>query len=910
MRPQHSSRSVRTLVLVAMVTGAGAAQAEEDFPVFESGHVRPLALSPSKNYLYAVNTPDNRLEVFRVVPNGLVAVGSVQVGLEPVAVAARNADQVWVVNHLSDSVSIVDVRDPARPVVSRTLSVADEPRDVVFAGPDKRRAFITTAHRGQNAPYDPQVTTPGIGRADVWVYDADHVGQGLGGQPLTIINLFTDTPRALAVSPNGRTVYAAGFHTGNQTSVATEFLSRFFGDLPLPPPLENAFGSAQPATGLIIKWNGAHWVDPAGRIRDNAAPFTLPDRDVFVIDAMANPPRMAPGPSNVYSGVGTILFNMAVNPVNGKVYVSNTEALNHVRFEGPGVHGGSTVRGHHNESRISVLGGGHVQPRHLNKHNDYSTCCAELPNTENALAMALPLQMEVTANGATLYLAAMGSSKIGVYSTAQLEQDTFYPNTLDQIPVSGGGPTGLALDEGRNQLYVLTRFDNAISVVRTDIRMQVAHVAMHNPEPAKVVTGRRFLYDATLSSKGDSFCGSCHVFGDLDNLGWDLGNPDDEDLPDLNPLRADVSAGPVPRRFASMKGPMTTQSLRGLDNHGPQHWRGDRTGSYTEPNVQPDSGAFNEREAFRQFQVAFPGLVGMPAQLPEADMEAFIDFAMALMYPPNPLRNLDNSLTPQQAQGRDIFFNRVTTAGALPCQSCHQLDPTGNAEFGVKRPGFFGTDGSQALEIFEQTFKIPHFRNLYTKVGKFGSPDLDPFFLAFEPAEPSNMGEQIRGFGFSRAGDVDTLFRFMHAFVFTTAFPGNTDGIEVGAAGDPDRRAAESFLLAFDSNLKPVVGQQVTLWKNGGSTASARADLLVARAAAGDCDLVAKGSLGGRERGYLYSGGAFLTDESASPPVSDGALRAQFLAGNASLTYTCTPPGSGRRIGIDRDGDGLLDGDE
>jgi hypothetical protein len=28
------------------------------------------------------------------------------------------------------------------------------------------------------------------------------------------------------------------------------------------------------------------------------------------------------------------------------------------------------------------------------------------------------------------------------------------------------------------------------------------------------------------------------------------------------------------------------------------------------------------------------------------------------------------------------------------------------------------------------------------------------------------------------------------------------------------------------------------------------------------------------------------------------------------VTYTCTPIGSGRRVGIDADGDGYLDGDE
>ena len=28
------------------------------------------------------------------------------------------------------------------------------------------------------------------------------------------------------------------------------------------------------------------------------------------------------------------------------------------------------------------------------------------------------------------------------------------------------------------------------------------------------------------------------------------------------------------------------------------------------------------------------------------------------------------------------------------------------------------------------------------------------------------------------------------------------------------------------------------------------------------------------------------------------------------MTYTCTPPGSGERLGVDRDGDGAWDGDE
>src|SRR5262249_54978468 len=158
--------------------------------------------------------------------------------------------------------------------------------------------------------------------------------------------------------------------------------------------------------------------------------FSLPDKDVFAIDAVASPPQQVAGDSGFFAHVGTILFNMAVNPVSGKVYVSNLEALNDVRFEGPGTFTGHPgVRGHNMENRITVLdpGAGAVTPRHLNKHIDFSTCCAPLPNDENAKSLAFPTGMAVSSDGATLYVAALGSSKVGVYSTAQLETGTFTP---------------------------------------------------------------------------------------------------------------------------------------------------------------------------------------------------------------------------------------------------------------------------------------------------------------------------------------------------------------------------------------------------------------------------------------------------------------------------------------------------
>ena len=882
------------------------------FTLFESGQVRPLAISPNGLRLFAVNTPDNRVEIFDIGQEGLMHRASVPVGLEPVAVAARSNNEIWVVNHLSDSVSVVDVGLPEMSRVVRTLLVGDEPRDIVFGGPGRGRAFITTAHRGQNNPNDPQVTTPGVGRADVWVFDSQALGSSLGGTPLSIVTLFSDTPRALAVTPDGTRVYAAAFHSGNRTTTlhTDQIPDGGQAEGGLPAPNTNFQGIPQPEVGLIVKYDGTHWVDELGRWWDDKVKFSLPDKDVFVIDAMANPPAQLDGPSGFFQGVGTILFNMAVNPVNGKVYVANTDALNEKRFEGPGIFAGHSVRGHLHESRITVLSSGGVAPRHLNKHINYNSCCAPIPNVENAKSLATPLGMAVSGNGTTLYVAAFGSSKIGVFDTAQIENDTFVPNTANHIPVSGGGPTGMVLDEARGRLYVMTRFDNAISIINTATKTETAHIAMFNPEPGSIVQGRRFLYDASFgSSHGDSSCASCHVFGDFDSLAWDLGNPDntvqiDEGLFVIRPSDFGLSDD-----FNPLKGPMTTQSLRGLANHGAMHWRGDRTGGDDSASVQPDGGIFDEVTAFKEFNLAFEELLGRDQGIPEVDMQAFTEFALQITYPPNPLRALDNSLTPTQDIGRDFFFNSPSEPGEFPCTRCHIIDPDANAEFGVAIPGLFGTNTLRNFEGFPEPFKIAHMRNLYQKVGMFGFAAT----LNYNANDHEHQGDQVRGFGFTHDGSNDTLFRFHTSLGFSQASPfGFASGAFLdGPPGNPMRRAVEAYLLVFDSNMAPIVGQQVTLGSNNVAVAGPRINLLIARANVGECDLVAKTRVGPFELGFLYLGnGTFSSNRAATPPIHDAVLRQLIISAQLRLTYTCTPPGSGERIALDRDEDGFRDGDE
>jgi YVTN family beta-propeller protein len=854
-------RLARTVLLLAsfiLALGGVRAARADSFVNFESGHVRPLALSFDGSHLFAVNTPDNRLEVFAVGAGTLTRVGEVQVGLEPVAVAARTATEVWVVNHLSDSVSVVDVSNPAQPRVKATLLVGDEPRDIVFGRADRSRSFITCAHRGQNRPGNPQLTTPGVGRADVWVHDATTLGF------VTIVTLFGDTPRALAVDPSGSPVYAAVFHSGNQTTTINQRTVTAAGGVP-PFPVGSTPGA--PDTGLIVKFDPAtnRWEDERGAAGPDwsaSVPFSLPDEDVFVIDANAATPALA-APPNAVTGVGTVLFSMAVRPDNGKLYVANTDARNNVRFED--IIG---VTGHIAESRLTVVSGTTPNPIHLNPHIDYSVSTGPAAEVEQSLAF--PVSVAFSADGHTVFVAALGSGKVGRFDSDGLEAGTVIGNEI-QIPV-GGGPSGLALDEANHQLFVMNRFDETISIVDTDTNTQQSAVPLrYDPEPPAVKNGRHFLYDAkNTSGHGDSACASCHIFGDFDSLAWDLGSPFGAIVPNPNPFVANGPGNP----FHPLKGPMTTQSLRGMANAGPMHWRGDRTGGTT------GGDPLDETLAFKAFNPAFQSLLGHATQLSDADMQAFTDFVLTIAYPPNPNRSLDGVLTTQEANGQSFFLNTVTDGRV--CNGCHTLP--------------LGTAGLSSFEGETQEFKVPHLRNLYQKVGMFGVPSGIPGIPA-----TGNLGPQVRGFGMLHDGSIATVFNFLQSNVFNNF----TNAL---------RRAVEAFLLGLDTGLRPVVGQQTTLTpSNQGDTAvTGRIDFLVVRAGLGDCDLVVKGRIGGFERGWLYDGAidAFHSDRAAEPPLALATLEQLATTATQELTFTCVPPGSGTRIAIDRDEDGALDQDE
>jgi len=784
------------------------------FKSFESPQVHPLVLTPDGTKLLAVNTPDHRLSVFQLTGEGSALVAEIPVGLEPVSVAARNDREAWVTNWLSDSVSVVDLTTGN---VVRTIDVGDEPTDVVFAGGEHEMAFVCVS-----------------GLSHVKVYNPD-----LPAESPQVISIRGKQPRALVCDSSGARVFVSVFESGNQTTVVSANQVKDAGGPPKASPKMKKLPPA-PAVGLIVKWDGSKWSDERGNTKWNAVvPYTLADVDLVVIDATQSTPRI----QNEVRGVGTHIGNAAFDPSSNRLCVITFEAHNEVRFE-------QNLSGRFTTTRVSFVNFGPVgapAPNtaavNLNSHIDLDA--PEGSDVERALSLALPADLARGADG-TLYVAATGSAKVGVLD----------PDGAVQARINvGQGPTGLTLDEARQRMYVLNRFDETLSIVDLKGRSEVARIPVgFNPEPQTVRQGRRFLYDASLSAHGDLACASCHFNGHRDGLAWDLGNP-------RGKLQTVNGNGILPSVFHPMKGPMTTQSLRGIIGNEPLHWRGDRS-------------------SLSDFNPAFVSLLGGPRELTTDEMAAFTAFTQTLTYPPNPLQNLDRTFPnpptgPSAERGRQLFNTSRLDGGLLSCNACHSAFP------GIRS----GTNNLiiPGLLLGEsQDFKVPQLRGMYQKLGLQNS-----------------AGEQLSGFGFIHDGTIDTLLNFLRLPVFTFR-------------SDDDRRDVEAFVLAFDSGLAPAVGLQVTI--NGDNKLSRavaeRIGLLMAQANTGNCDLVVKGIYGGAHRGFVYVGnGMFQPDRQSEAPLSFQAL-VQAADAGSELTFTGTPVGYGRRLGIDRNGDGKLDGDE
>jgi YVTN family beta-propeller protein len=920
-------KSLGTCLAAAAMTSAALATGTNNFTNFETPHVSPLAMTPDGTRLLAVNTADGRLEVFNLVTGFPVKAGSIPVGLDPVTVRARSNSEAWVVNHISDSVSVVNLTTMAvtatlranDPVINKAL---DEPWDVVFAG-SPQKAYVTFGVSKVVAVWDPANLTTAP----------------------TLIPITGEQPKAMAVSPDGGTIYVAIFESGNNTTVlgggamgtnigfpplAVSNATSPYGGVNPPPNSGTLFFppvavAGPPPVALIVRKNAAgQWMDDnnhnwtsfvngpnAPTLSGRRIGWDLWDNDVAMINTSNNSVSYVNGLMNLCMGI-------AVNPASGGIAVIGTDATNEVRFE-PNLTGKFV--------RVKMATVNPATPTtptivDLNTHlGNYAV--SNISQAERNKSIGDPRGVVFTASGATAYVSGMGSNNVIVVDAAGAR------TPADNVINVGQGPTGLTLDESRSHLYVMNKFDGSISTIDTTTRAVVKTTPFFDPTPTPIKVGRKHLYDTHKNSGlGQIACGSCHIDGKMDRLSWDLGNPAGtsvavstssrnlgQGLFGLEPSTTATAFQP----YHPMKGPMTTQTLQDIIGHEPHHWRGDKLG-------------------LEEFNGAFLTLQGDDVNLTPTEMQEFEDFLSSIAFPPNPYRNFDNTLPTSLPLPGHYTIGRFAAAGAaLPvgnavnglaayrsqttrldgngfsCVTCHTL-PTGEGtDFKLPAPTTFNyqaiaadpVTGARHLQLVSVdglsnvTMKTPQLRNEYKKVG-------------FNATQTRNTA----GFGVLHDGSVDSIERFVGEPVFVVT---------------SDQMIADltAFIMSFSGSDLPQGSTNSALEPPGPASKDAPASLGVQTTAAATVDttlinnmvtlanatnarvsVIAKGLVGGVQRGYKYNGsGNWKSDRAAEALLPTASLLA-LASPSSPITFTVVPAGQQTRLGIDRDEDGWLDRDE
>ena len=885
------------------------------FSSFESAHVHPLDITPDGTKLLAVNTPNNDVEVFSISGNSLTLASVIKVGLEPVTVRAFSNTQAWVVNKISNTISVVDIKNNA---LIATLQTGSEPADVVFTGTagsttSPARAYVSAAQAKELEVFDPLL---------------------LNGVTLQRIPILGQQPRALAVGPNGSggsNVYVGIFESGNGTTTMTggkydapyevdlarspsgpyggitpfpdavnaqvnKYVSLYpqvttvtptntaLGFTQTPPPVGAIVRRQAPASpGALPKWldeNGEDWsifingsLARQGTNADRAPGWDLIDRDIAVVNTSTNAVSYQGGPLNM-------VMALAVNPATNSVTAVGTDATNQIRYQP--MLTGTFIQVLMGNYAVGASGGSKAD---LNPHllplspitgmyqtaSIPATCAA---GTTACIANSIGDPRGIAWNPATGkgYVTGMGSNNVIVINASGGRDSVL----STPIPV-GQGPTGIVLNAvGANAssptlAYVLNRFDATISVLSlaatTPATAEVERVALsYDPTPTDVRAGRPMLYNTQLfSGLGQISCASCHVDARTDRLAWDLGDPTSP-IEVINGGGAgvtfrDQNLGGVTSQVASvqehpMKGPLLTMTLVDRMQSPFLHWRGDRANLYA-------------------FQPAFQFLQGgsQPTTAQIGSMNAFL---ATLRTPPNPFRTITNQYPTEIAVPgpRNVPYrtgNAVTGAQEFEqgCRSCHPGN-TGRGSSFINNP-LFGLN---------QLRNAPTWQNFYRRDG-----------LWFNDPTASTAG-----FGFDHDGTFDSTqnssrddatMAFMYAF--NGSFPYTPTGLN-------------ATNTAVDSHA--AVGRQVTL--SGAVTTDPMLAQLQSLADTNAIDLVASGCVSNERRGYVYVGNGQYADDRAQ--VWTLTQMKGFAASGSPITFTAVRRGTGYVLGIDQNDDGTLDG--
>ncbi|MCS5630546.1 MAG: hypothetical protein NZ744_06930, partial [Pirellulaceae bacterium] len=448
---------------------------------YMSPHASPIALS--NGLVFVVNTPDDTVDIIQTKSRKIV--GRVKVGIDPVGIAARpDGKEVWVTNHVSDSVSIIDTDPKSKAYLQVVATVQrfhptngstrfDEPVGIAFASNDK--AYVALSSENAIAVVD--VASRKVSK---------------------LLPVTAQDPRAITVQ--GDRLYVIPFESNNKSQ-----LSGGTGELDKEYETFDAWQHSITVNNVLS----------LGHVTDIIKHPEVPDRDLYVFDT--NTDELV----EVVDTLGTLLYGLTVDS-NGKVFIAQADARNDANGKsGTKKHGLKELenRAFLNQiTSVTFTDGKPEKPEFF----ELEPLPPNHPNRE--MALATPFAIQISDDDTTIVASAASSDTIFTLSAATGE-------ILGRVHV-GAVPRGIALqsdsDGQASQAWVLNAVANTVSLidVSNPAKLNVIQtIALHDPTDSEVKRGRIAFNTAAASTTGTYSCASCHPDGHTDQLLWVLNTP-------------------------------------------------------------------------------------------------------------------------------------------------------------------------------------------------------------------------------------------------------------------------------------------------------------------------------------------------------------------------------------------------
>lgn len=604
---------------------------EVGYPSFMSPHTSPIA--ESDGFVYVVNTPSDTVDVIDTESKEVV--DRIPVGIDPVSMAVRpDGKELWVSNHISDSISVIDIdsisptfrliTDTIQDIDEKTKATKfDEPVGIAFAG--NKKAYVALSSENQIAVVD--VNSRKITKK---------------------IFIPAQDPRAIVVRDDK--LYVIPFESNNKTQLSGG--NKIDGDLVTFNAWEHS-----------IRVNN---VLSIGHVVDIVKHPRVPDRDLFIFDTETDELVES------VDTLGTLLYGLTVGS-EGQVYIAQTDARNDVNGRsGSKKHSLAEMENRAFLNQITEYNP-NVKEGNQKRFLNLEPLPPNHPSTEDTYAT--PFAIQISNDDSSLFVTAAGSDKL-------FSVDAASGVVMGSVRV-GAVPRGIALvhnDAGKAiESWVFNAVENSVSLVDVSTSSQpklVVTIALEDPTHPSVKRGRIAFNTASASTTHTFSCASCHPDGHTDQLLWVLKTP--------------VVTG------GNQIMPRSTMPIRGLRNTEPYHWDGIPGDPYggnnsanihgsDDPNSSADDPTTSTRHLIDGGLASTMALVGdktindegKSGLLSAAQRDDMAKFLLSVPFPPAQRRSYTNELSDEAKRGFDLFHikgdNDPKQSNPNICGNCHRM---------------------------------------------------------------------------------------------------------------------------------------------------------------------------------------------------------------------------------------------